>query len=176
MLFMRIVLAATLAAPAVAAAQDDAAYRQLQARYHCPIVDRLEHIYAKGDPKKFPDEYLIVDIPPRPEHYVQCLFYKRGKIYCEAASGFFLDGPGEPRTMRLPAIAIAALAKLGFSTDDSKSNFQLNIDVTNPPDFGAIADLMLKALHVAYGADGQTSLRFHAPYAPHATLECVPVS
>jgi hypothetical protein len=171
-----LILAAALAAPAVAAAEDDVAYGELQARYRCPIVDRLERIYATGDPEKNPDEYLIVDMPLLREHYVQCIFYKRGKIYCEAASGYFLNTPGQPRTMHLAADAIAALAALGFSTDGAEGNFKLYRDVAEPPDFGAIADLILKALHQAYGADGQTTLAFHAPYAPRATRKCEPVS
>lgn len=174
---MLLTMAVVLAASTAAHAQDAATtLHQLLLQYRCPIVDRLQRIYAEGDPEQHPDEYLIVDLPPFPEHYVQCLFYKRGRIYCEAASGFFLNAPGEPRTMYLPAAAIAALARLGFSTDDSKGNFSIDFEVTDPPDFGAIADLMLKALHDGFGARATTTLRFDAPYAPHGTSKCAPVS
>jgi hypothetical protein len=157
-------------------AQDASSLEPLLNQYRCPIVDRLERIYAKGDPERFPDEYLIVDLPGLPEHYVQCLFYKRGKLYCEAASGFFLDAPDKPRTMHLSDSAVAALAQLGFSTDDSHGNFSLDREVTEPPDFRSIADLMLKALHDGYGARADTELDFHAPYAPRGSPKCVPVS
>lgn len=170
-----VLLAASLA-PVLALAQGAESYQKLRLQYRCPVADRLERIYAKGDPERFPDEYLIVDLPPLPEHYVQCLFYKRGKLYCEVASGFFLDPPGQPRTMYLPAQAIAALARLGFSTDGSDSNFKLDLDVPDPPDFGAVADLMLKALHDGFGARAESRLRFHAPYARRRSLKCVPVS
>jgi hypothetical protein len=101
------------------------------------------------------------------------VFYERGKVLCEAASGYFLD---EPRTMYLPRAAIAALGRLGFSTDDSKSNFRIDLDVTTPPDFGALAELMLKALHAAYGVRARDMLEFDAPYAPDPAGDCVPVS
>ena len=74
------------------------------------------------------------------------------------------------------ANAIAALGRLGFSTDDTNSNFKIDLDIAEPPDFNAIADLMLKALHEAYGADADTKLRFQAPYAERATRKCVPTS
>jgi hypothetical protein len=165
-----------LAVPGTAIAQDAATFQQLQLRYRCPIVDRLERIYAAGDPAINHDEYLIVDMPPGPETYVQCIFYRVDKIMCEAASGFYVNAPGQPRTAHLPASATAALAQLGFSTDDSQGNFRIDLDVANPPDFNAIAGLILRALHDAYGARAETKLDFHAPYAKRGTSKCTPVS
>jgi hypothetical protein len=165
-----------LSATDMAAAQETASLEGLLTQYRCPVVDRLERIYAAGDPEKHPDEYLIIEIRPHPETYVQCVFYAKNKLYCEAASGFFLNAPTEPRTMHLSASSIAALARLGFSTDDAKGNFSIDLDISEPPDFNAIAELMLKALHAAYGADADTKLRFHAPYAERATRKCVPTS
>ena len=94
---------------------------------------------------------------------------------CEAASGFYLDAPDRPRTAYLSTSAIAALADLGFSTDDSKGNFRIDLDLSNPPNFGAIADIILKALYGGYGARAETPLGFHAPYAPTTTSRCTPV-
>jgi hypothetical protein len=159
-----------------AIAQDASTFEQFLQQYRCPVVDRLQRIYATGDPEKFPDEYLIVDMPPQRENYVQCLFYRTDKIMCEAASGFYLNAPEEPRTMYLPPGAIAALAHLGFSTDDSKGNFRIDLDLANPPDFNAIATLILRALYDAFGARAQTKLDFHAPYAEQAGPKCTPVS
>jgi hypothetical protein len=159
-----------------AAAQEPTPLERFLDQYRCPVIDRLERIYAAGDPDKHRDEYLIIDIPTRSETYVQCIFHPPRNVYCEAASGYFLDAPGQPRTRHLPARAIDALGRLGFSTDDSKGNFNIDLDVAEPPDLKAIADLMLKALHDAYGAEADTKLRFHAPYAPDATRKCVPVS
>jgi hypothetical protein len=97
-------------------------------------------------------------------------------MLCETASGYFLNSPDEPRTMRLSAAAIDALGRLGFSNDDSKGNFRIDLDVAERPDFDAIAELMLSALHDAFGAGPNTKLRFHAPYARRGTSKCTPVS
>lgn len=171
-----LVNAVAMAWTTAALAQEPTSLERFLDQYRCPVVDRLERIYAAGDPQKYPDEYLIIDIPPRLETYVQCLFYAKSKLYCEAASGYFLNRPDKPRTMRLPANAVDALGRLGFSTDDSKGNFGIYLDIAEPPDFTAIAELMLKALHNAYGAEADTKLRFHAPYARRATGKCEPVS
>ena len=171
-----LLLTAALLTSEMTTAQDATTFEQLLQQYRCPVVDRLQRIYATGDPEKFHDEYLILDMPPQRENYVQCLFYRTDKIMCEAASGFYLDPPDEPRTMYLSPSAIAALARLGFSTDDSQGNFRIDLDLANPPDFNAIATLMLRALYDAYGARAQTKLDFHAPYAEGATSKCTPVS
>jgi hypothetical protein len=171
-----LLLTAALLTPEMATAQNASALEEFLLQYRCPVVDRLQRIYATGDPEKFRDEYLIVDMPPQRENYVQCLFYRTDKIMCEAASGFYLNAPEEPRTMYLPPSAIAALARLGFSTDDSQGNFRIDLDLANPPDFNAIATLILRTLHDAYGARAQTKLDFHAPYAEHAGSKCTPVS
>jgi hypothetical protein len=47
---------------------------------------------------------------------------------------------------------VAALGRLGFSTDGSQGNFRIDLDVAEKPDFNAISDFMLKALHDGYGA------------------------
>jgi hypothetical protein len=176
MLLPALLLTAALLTPEMTSAQDATTFEQFLQQYLCPVVDRLQRIYATGDPEKFPDEYLIVDMPPQRENYVQCLFYRTDKIMCEAASGFYLNAPEEPRTMYLAPSALAALARLGFSTDDSRGNFRIDLDLANPPDFNAIATLILRTLHDAYGARAQTKLDFHAPYAEHAGSKCTPVS
>ena len=173
-----LLLSAMLALSTVAAAQDVNSYQKLLGRYLCPVVDRLERIHAMGDPTLHSDEYLIVAIDGRDETYVQCLFYladKSEKIMCEAASGFYLTKPGQPRTVHLAADAIAALARLGFSTDDSQGNFRIDLDA-DPPDFRAIGELILRALHDAYGARAESKLLLIAPYAPKVTPKCVPIS
>jgi hypothetical protein len=177
MIIRALVVAGTLLASNTVSAEDaTATLRELLMQFRCPVVDRLERIYAIGDPETHLDEYLIVAFPDRPENYVQCLFYQRDKIMCEAASGFYLDPPEKPRTARLPAGAVAALGRLGFSTDDSAGNFRIDLDVADPPDFRAIADLILNALHDGYGARADMDLLLVAPYAPHATTKCDPTS
>ena len=96
-------------------------------------------------------------------------------MLCEASSGFYDTAPPEPRS-HLPAGAVAALGRLGFSTDDSAGNFQIWFDVPDPPDFDRIADFTLKTLHDAYDARAGVQLAFNAPLAPRTTSQCIPVS
>jgi hypothetical protein len=172
-----LMTAAMLAASTVSWAQDTSTtFHDLLVQYRCPVVDRLQRIYEADGPADDQDRFLIIDFPNRPQDYVQCVFDSRTKMLCEASSGFFYDAPEKPRTYRLPATAIAALGRLGFSTDDSAGNFRIWFDVANPPDFNAIADFMLKALHDGYDARADMKLRFNAPFAPHASSKCIPVS
>jgi hypothetical protein len=171
------VLAVALFAPTAVWAEDAAtSFRELLIQYRCAVVDRLEQIYEAGDPSDTQDTFLIIDFPDRPQDYVQCIFDTRTRMLCEASSGFFFTAPTEPRLYRLPANAIAALGRLGFSTDDSAGNFRIWFDVPDPPDFNRIADFMLKALQDGYGAQADATLRFNAPLAPHTSSQCIPVS
>lgn len=160
-----------------AAERPSGTLRDLLVQYRCPVVDRLDRIYEAGDHASHRDRFLALTVPEHPHGYVQCIFFeRRTRMLCEAASGFYYDQPGAPRTMRLAPEAIAALGRLGFSTDDSQGNFTLEFGIANPPDLNAIADLMLKALHDAYGVRADTKLKFNAPFARRATTKCIPVS
>jgi hypothetical protein len=99
-----------------------------------------------------------------PHGYVQCIFVaSRTGILCEASSGYHYNRDGTPRTFFLPKESIAALGRLGFSTDDTAGNFRYEALIASPPDVNAIADLILTALHDAYGARAGGELRFNAP-------------
>jgi hypothetical protein len=150
------------------ATQHSETYRELLIQYRRPIVDRLVRIYEAGDASDAQDRFLIIDFPSHPQDYVQCVFDTRTKMLCEASSGFFYT---EPRSHWLPAQSIAALGRLGFSTDDSAGNFRIWLDVADPPDFNAIADFMLRALHDGYGARADMELRFNAPFAPETSID-----
>lgn len=180
MIIRTAVLAAALLAPAtVSAADATGTLRELLVRYRCAVVDRLELIYeayAAGSPSDVQDTFLIIYFPERQHDYVQCVFDAPTKMYCEAASGFYDDVPSVPRSRHLPPAAIAALGRLGFSTDDSAGNFEMSFDAGDPPDFNRVADLMLRAMHDGYGARADMELAFNAPYAPRPTGKCVPVS
>ncbi len=171
-----IAASAILLSTAIASAQTDT-LRALRAEYRCPIVDRLDRIFDHPKPTDFLDRFLAVTLVAHPHGYVQCMFVdNRTKILCEASSGYHYDKAGAPRTFFLPRSAIEALGKLGFSTNDSRGNFRYEADIGAPPDFNAIADLILTALHDGYGARAGETLRFNAPFAPRATSKCVPVS
>ena len=174
MLARAFVITVMLGAPTIGATIQDAdTYHDLLVRYGCAVADRLEQIYQASEPPPDQDAFLIIDFADRPGDYVQCAFDTRTKVLCEASSGFFLT---EPRSYWMPAQSIAALGRLGFSTDDSAGNFRIWFDVADPPDFNAIADFMLKALHDGYGARADRELGFDAPLAPHTTSKCIPVS
>jgi hypothetical protein len=165
------------AAPSIAAAQSAATLRALLVEYRCPVVDRLERIHEAGDPASALDRFLAVTVPEHPHGYVQCMFREqRMRLLCEASSGFYFGKAGEPRRFYLSPEAIVSLNALGFDVDDSEGNFRANFDIAADPDFNAIADFILKALHDGYGARAESVLRFNAPFARRATSKCVPVS
>jgi hypothetical protein len=162
---------------ATIAAAQTGTLRALLAEYRCPVVDRLDRIFEHPKPTDFLDRFLAVTLVPHPHGYVQCMFIaNRTRILCEASSGYYYNKDGAPRTFFLPGEAVAALGRLGFSTDDSRGNFRYEAGIGAPPDFNAIADLMLTALHDAYGARADQTLRFNAPFARRATSKCIPVS
>jgi hypothetical protein len=170
-------LLAALLAPTTARAEDAAAtFGQLVLQYHCAVVDRLQQIDSAFNASHPQNWFLIVYFADNPNDYVQCVFDTRTRMLCEAASGFYDKVASEPRARWLSADAVAALARLGFSTDDSAGNFRIWFNVTDPPDLNHIADFIPKALHDGYRARADTKLNFNAPLAPHATSKCVPVS
>jgi hypothetical protein len=165
---------AILLAVAVAEAQTGVSLRALLAEYRCPVVDRLDE---RPSPHDYRDRFLAVTLAGHPHGYVQCMFIdNRTRVLCEASSGYHYNKDGEPRTFFLPQSAIAALGRLGFSTDDSEGNFRYQSGIGRPPDFNAIADLILTALHDGYGARAGSRLEFNAPFAHRATSKCIPVS
>jgi hypothetical protein len=163
--------------PSLAWAEMSASLRGLLIEYRCQLVDRLERIYEFGDKASDRNRFIAVTVPQHRHGYVQCMFAERGSLlYCEASSGFHYDKEGAPRTQWLERGKIEALARLGFSTDDSKGNFSLEKPLDRRPDFNALADLILQALHDGYDARAETKLRFNAPFARRAMSSCIPLS
>jgi hypothetical protein len=170
-----VVMAALLTAPPPALAQSQSLHALL-VEYRCPIVDRLDRIYDNPRPTDYLDRFLAVTLLEHPHGYVQCMFIKnRTALLCEASSGYYYDKQGAPRTFYLPQKSMAALGHLGFSTDDTAGNFRYEALLGNPPDFNAVADLILRALHDGYGARAESQLKFNAPFARRATTKCIPV-
>ena len=175
-----LVFAVALIVPGtVSAAETAASFHELLVRYRCEVLDRLDRIYdsyAAGDPADVQDTFLIIYRLDRPQDYVQCVFDAPTKMYCEAASGFYDEAPPAVRSRHLSPTVIAALGRLGFSTDDSAGNFEISFGVGDPPDLNRIAELMLRAMHDGYGVRANVKLGFNAPYAPRPTRKCIPVS
>jgi hypothetical protein len=175
-MWTRALLAAALLMPVCVAAQEPDTFRDLLVEYRCAVVDRLQQIYASADSSNPQNWFLIVSFAAPSSDYVQCVFETKTRMLCEASSGFYDKVASEPRTRWLPSEAIAALGRLGFSTDDTAGNFRIWFEVPDPPDFNRIAGFMLRALHDGYGARANDDLEFNAPLAPHPTSKCNPVS
>jgi hypothetical protein len=117
-------------------AQSTQTLRALLMEYRCPVVDRLDRIYEFPKPTDYKDRFLAVMLVGHPHGYVQCMFVaNRSRIFCEASSGFYFNKPGTARTFYLPQAAIAALGRLGFSTDDSAGNFRYEAAIGGPAEF-----------------------------------------
>jgi hypothetical protein len=121
--------------------------------FRCPVIQRLALIHARGDRKQEDSRFLILALSHGETSYVQCAFFDEDRrMMCEAASGYYLAPEGAPRRFHLPADSVAALARLGFSTDDSHGNFQRQMETPDPSDFASVAELLLSALYETYGA------------------------
>jgi len=147
------------------------------AGYRCDVAQRLAQIKAHAEG---PDRFLVLELPSRLNHYVQCIFIDHDhSMLCEASSGFYAQKPGQPRRMRLSRPALEALRQLGFSTADGEGNFQRTIGAEGRDDLAAIAELMLAALYEGYGARPGMQIRVVAPFAKQGNLQtamCAPVS
>jgi len=157
-------LPAALLAAGLAAAGAEAASARLGAfldTYRCVVVEHLTAIYARRGEE---NRYLILSLGG--QRYVQCLFFDADRqIMCEASSGFYAQPDGEPRRFRVAERGIAALGRLGFSTDDSEGNYQRQFEIVGRDDFPGIADLLLSALYLAYGARPGMQIEVEAPLA-----------
>ena len=142
--------------------------------YECPVAKRLAAIHERGDRHKEPGRFLILSIDRPGPDYVQCAFYDEDRqMMCEAASGFYTDPPNTKRQTYLPPATVAKLGKLGFSTDDSRGNFQRVMDTRDSGGLGSVARLLLRALYEAYGARTDDRIAVTAPLLPEfgATLD-----
>jgi hypothetical protein len=133
--------------------------------YRCAVVERLKVVHATVAPK---DRFFIFSLKSERQAYVQCVFLPdEPRVLCEAASGFFLSKPGEPRSSwRVPPNGLTELGRLGFSTEDWDGNHQRMIDLGAKVDFVAIADLILSAIYHGYGARVGTPMEWKAPLVP----------
>jgi hypothetical protein len=165
-------------APTVTTAEvavDRTDFGAFRKKYHCEIFQRLAKLRASKGSR---DRYLILALTHQPYRFAQCLFNDSGaRVLCEASSGFYTQKDGKPRAFRPSTEAIAVLGRLGFSTDDSKGNFQREMDTRTDGELEAVTDLLLAALYEAYGARQSSALEITAPLAPMNDQElarCVP--
>jgi hypothetical protein len=177
----RLVVGAVAIVCMVAAADAAAAERPtgLQAfinTYRCAVIERLQLIHLNRAHET--DRFLVLALRRNQEMYVQCLFMDDDRqMLCEASSGFYAQLPGEPRRFRVTPQGLGALARLGFSTDDSRGNYQRLIGLSSTADFPLVADLILSALYQAYGARIGSDMEWKSPLAgvDPATSPCTPI-
>lgn len=160
-----LVLLAALLTPlpqALAAGHADPALETLREQHFCEILGYLTAI--RSQPMTPRDRFLIVEVAERPG-YVQCLFFdKDRKILCEAASGAY-DKAG---THYVGADKLAILARLGFSLDAAKSNYQQRHAIRSDASVAKIADLLIRTLHDVYDVAPDHHFRYQAPLVKEA--------
>jgi hypothetical protein len=158
--FRGLILTASSAAAATAGGQ----FTEFRDKYHCEIVQRLAAIQATESEQ---GRYLILAMAYLPYRFVQCLFDDSGnRVLCEASSGYHTQKGGKARAFRASPEAVAELGRLGFATDDSKGNFQREMEARSHKDLEVVADLLLAAIYRAYGARPGSRMVITAPLAP----------
>jgi hypothetical protein len=155
-------------------AHADADRASFVATYHCAL---MLHMAALEDPKVSRDStenrfvILANEDASSEENYTQCIISPdNSEIYCEAASGFYLTAPGQPRTAHLSQSAKTSLARLGFSMDDSNGNFQWRRSTNGKPDLAALADFMLSVLHDVFAARRSSGMTVTSPLTRYKEL------
>lgn len=148
--------------------------------YHCSVAESLARIHAHPHPEQMYRYFVLEN--GLTHHYVQCLFFDRDRqMLCEAWSGWWDQKNSGPNfRSALAQEKLAALAKLGFSTDTSHGNFQRHLRFKYEPDYGEVADLMLHALYSAFDTTLTTGVRGEGPYAMRKSVlpknTCIPIS
>lgn len=141
---------------ALAAGHADPALDTLRRQHFCEVLGYLTAI--RNRPLALDDRYLIVDVPKTPG-YVQCIFFDNDrKVLCEVASGFY-DKPDQ----YVSPERLAAVAQLGFSLDASKANYRQERTIKSAASVAKIADLIIRAMHDAYGTMPDSKFRYEAP-------------
>ena len=167
--------AALLASTAVCAEEATTSFGDLLAQYRCPVVESLEQIYNAA-PHSHPQNLFSDRLFCRAPHdYVQCVFDPLTYMFCEAASGFYDNVASEPRDSPFARERHRRGRPPRIRTDNSAGKSRIGFGVKEPPDFNAVADLILQALHDAFDARAGVTLLIEAPLAPRPTGKCVPV-
>lgn len=169
---------ALVAARQAAVAADQSELRYFVAEHKCAIVERLMLLQAR---RRTRDRFIIIQVEPGGQHYVQCLFHdgqpRQNRMLCEASSGYFGPKIAQNSSFQLSQEALATLAELGFDTGSTTGNYRQEITYTSVKDFDRIATMLLSALYSAYGGRLDKKVTITAPLArvnPRYSL-CHPV-
>jgi hypothetical protein len=122
------------------------------------------------------DRFIVVMLREQPQRCVQCIFQDcDSRMLCEAASDAYR--PAGADRLRLDASARVTLRRLGYSQASARDNFSRTLALGSLPGVGIAADLMLSALHDAYGNHTGSVLRIEAPHGGDPGTTCgTPVS
>lgn len=147
--------------------------------YQCSLAGLIAKIEAKRNDPDEQDRFIVLALPGPKASYVQCAFDRHDREgLCEASSGWWNNSWEKPH---FDSGQLAALTRLGFSTDGSHGNFQEQMHFPpGGPEPYALASLMLSALYEGYGARKDMPIEVVAPFAlRHGFLprqRCVPIS
>ena len=158
------VAAAFVVSHAASAAAGDDDLADFVNTYQCSLAGLIERIAVYHSKPGENGRFIVLSSPGTTASYVQCDFAADNREgLCEAASGWWNEPATKPH---FSAAQLAALARLGFSTDGSHGNFaqQMHFPPTGP-DPDALAGLMLRALHEGYGARKDMAIEVQAPFA-----------
>jgi hypothetical protein len=159
---------------ASARAADDPGEARFLARNLCPIGQILNAIRAKPwTDKDEQNRYLILHPKGRLGAYAQCAFFDGGhSVHCEVASPFYARWNNPPDIARKPAVA-----RLGYSLDDSKGNYirEFKVDDEKSP---PLAEFMLRSLYESFLDNPDARVMFETPLARSVPAgdACAPTS
>ena len=173
-----LVLMPGAALPQSAAATKEMDLATFLVAYRCGIVNRLDDLFRSTDPAMKTHRWLAITVEGGVQSYVQCIFDDESpQMLCEAASGFYGPEKGKERTLWLSFPAKASLASLGFDTSKEDGNYKQFIPSVRAENLTAVADLMLTALYLSYGARNTTPITLDWQHGPQIHLQpCLPVS
>ena len=168
----------TVSVPAIAS--DDGGLQSFIEAHRCVVLETLYRIRSVEIKKRKPqskNRFVILSPEAHISNFVQCIFFENDtKAICEAASGWYLSKPGEPReTMHTPD-TIDALAKIGFDTGVAEGNFNLQTAARTDADVQSLVTLMLTSLFHGFGVREGMRLQIKAPLAKGHTSRCHPLS
>ena len=164
----------------VAETADDDSLAAFLKAHECVVLETLHRIRAVEETPRKPkskNRYIILVPEADASNFTQCIFFENDtKALCEAASGYYLTKPGEPRIVIHTPGSIAALAQLGFDTTVADGNFKLETGARTDPEVKSLATLMLSALYRGFGVRSGMRLQIKAPLATGHTSRCHPLS
>ena len=169
----RMAAAGLLLASTAVTAQVLDARQDLIASHKCLYSSLLAMTY--NNPGETSDEarFFTISVRKKPDAYVRCRFAPdRPTLHCEASPAYYEEDNEHPLYVFMPPNRTAALTRLGFTPSPPLGNLHYAADLKRPPDFDAVATLMLTALHDGYGVRAETELDIGASFKGTVVTAC----